>query len=330
MFCKQLACRRPAYRSHPRAVLRNRPLYPRRAAVEASINANDLTVTNLIPPVEVYFCDVDGTLLNSKHGIQPRNVSAVKKLIDETSILFIPATGRSREGTLNGFGELGDVLREMYPNGVPGVYLQGLCVYNMDGSMLHESTIPVEHCRRIVEVGDRLNVDLIAYGGEGDTIFTSIRTPETDKVADYREPLPIAKGSWDAVIDSEPIHKFIYMAPEERILEIRPDVEAELSSDCEITRASEGMLEVLPQGASKGRGVRKLLRQLNISPEAALACGDGENDVEMLQICKHSVAMANAVDAAKKAAKYITATNDEDGVADVIERLILHTASQRV
>lgn len=334
-YCGSLVLRRPksfplVRHTHPRTILRANPFSSKRANIRASVGLNDVANITLDPPVEVYFCDVDGTLLNSKHDIVPRNVDAIKKLMKDTSILFIPATGRSREGALNGFGELGDILRKLYPSGVPGVYLQGLCVFNLDGSMLYESTIDPDLSRRVVDLAKRLRLDLIAYGGKGDTIFCAERNAETDKVADYHEPMPVAKGSWDKIITTETIHKFIYMAPEDRILAARPSIERELLGDSEITRACEGMLEVLPRGASKGKGVQKLLRQLDISPDAALACGDGENDVEMLELCKHSVAMENAVDVAKKVAKYRTTTNNDGGVADVIEKFILRTAVRKL
>ena len=51
---------------------------------------------------------------------------------------------------------------------------------------------------------------------------------------------------------------------------------------------------MLPQGASKGDGLRRLLERLGVEPGAVLACGDGENDVEMLRLAGTSVAMGNA------------------------------------
>lgn len=82
-------------------------------------------------------------------------------------------------------------------------------------------------------------------------------------------------------------------------------------------------LQVLPLGASKGAGVAWLLDRLGVDPSAVLALGDGENDVEMLQLAGLGVAMGNAGPPALAAADAITATNNEDGVARAIEQFVL-------
>jgi 3-deoxy-D-manno-octulosonate 8-phosphate phosphatase KdsC-like HAD superfamily phosphatase len=81
--------------------------------------------------------------------------------------------------------------------------------------------------------------------------------------------------------------------------------------------------QVLPLGASKGEGVSWLLQHLRMSPSGMLALGDGENDIEMLQMAAVSAAMGNAGAKVKAAADYVMATNDEDGVAQAIQQFVL-------
>lgn len=82
-------------------------------------------------------------------------------------------------------------------------------------------------------------------------------------------------------------------------------------------------MQVLPLGASKGAGVEWLLEHLGVSPRHVMALGDGENDLEMLQLAEVGVAMGNAGFKVKAAASAVVATNDEGGVADAIERFVL-------
>jgi hydroxymethylpyrimidine pyrophosphatase-like HAD family hydrolase len=82
-------------------------------------------------------------------------------------------------------------------------------------------------------------------------------------------------------------------------------------------------LQVLPLGASKGEGVSWLLNHLGMSPTGLLAMGDGENDIEMLQLAAVSAAMNNAGPKVKAAADYVMGSNDEDGVAQAIQRFVL-------
>lgn len=73
-----------------------------------------------------------------------------------------------------------------------------------------------------------------------------------------------------------------------------------------------------------------LLDHLSIAPETVMALGDGENDVEMLQLVGFGIAMGNAGPAAKFAAKFVTGGNDEDGVAQAIERFVLQPRGIRL
>jgi Cof subfamily protein (haloacid dehalogenase superfamily) len=274
--------------------------------------------------------DMDGTILGSQNQIHPRNVEAVIRLLESTDIRFVPATGKSRSGAVRSMASLGEYLQDAHPGGVPGVYLQGLCVYGADGDLIHERTLLPDVARRVVALSKLLEISLIAYGINGDTILCEVEDEETAKLESYHEPAPVAVGNWDSVIGSVSIHKFIFMAPEERILSIRPQVERALNAVSKITRATPGMLEVLPLGASKGDGVSRLLKSLQIAPETVLAVGDGENDVEMFGICGMSVAMANSVESATAAAKYLTSSNDDAGVAAAIEHFVFRTANGTV
>ena len=94
-------------------------------------------------------------------------------------------------------------------------------------------------------------------------------------------------------------------------------------SKCSLTSALPGMLEVLPVGASKGEAVARLLRDLGIRPEEVVALGDGENDVELLELAGVGVAMGNASPAAVRAAQHQVAANDADGWAEAVDRFVL-------
>ena len=83
-------------------------------------------------------------------------------------------------------------------------------------------------------------------------------------------------------------------------------------------------LEINALGATKGIALMWLAGYLGIAPEATMAFGDGENDLSMLEAAGVGIAMGNGLDIAKNAADQITLTNDEDGAADAIERLIFN------
>jgi Cof subfamily protein (haloacid dehalogenase superfamily) len=83
---------------------------------------------------------------------------------------------------------------------------------------------------------------------------------------------------------------------------------------------NNGLIEIVPLGISKATGVEELARPLGITAEGVVSFGDMPNDVPMLQWAGLGVAMGNAHPEAVAAADEVTATNDEDGVARVLER----------
>ena len=83
-------------------------------------------------------------------------------------------------------------------------------------------------------------------------------------------------------------------------------------------------IEINAAGVNKGTALVALGEMLGIPRESIMACGDGDNDVHLLREVGFGVAMANAQPQVKKAADYITASNDEDGVARAIEKFALH------
>ena len=81
----------------------------------------------------------------------------------------------------------------------------------------------------------------------------------------------------------------------------------------------EGLLEVGPPGVNKAEGVARVAEQLEVQREDVLCFGDMPNDSEMLSWAGIGVAMGNARPEVKAVADYVTATNNDCGVADVLE-----------
>ena len=90
-----------------------------------------------------------------------------------------------------------------------------------------------------------------------------------------------------------------------------------------VYRSAGFFLECVPLGIDKARSIERLISTLNISREEIIACGDGYNDQSMIRFAGLGVAMANASREVQDTADYITYSNEEDGVAHVIEKFIL-------
>ena len=96
-----------------------------------------------------------------------------------------------------------------------------------------------------------------------------------------------------------------------------------LDGTLDVFRSEPYFLEVVPCGIDKANTLGALLSHLDITREEVIAIGDGVCDVNMLQIAGLGIAMGHSQDSVKVCADYVTASNEEDGVAQAVEKMIL-------
>ena len=81
-------------------------------------------------------------------------------------------------------------------------------------------------------------------------------------------------------------------------------------------------LEIIPSVINKGQGIRDICGVLGLEPAQVIAFGDAQNDIPMLRVAGMGVAMGNAAEAVKAAADLVTCSNNEDGIAAALEKLL--------
>lgn len=107
--------------------------------------------------------------------------------------------------------------------------------------------------------------------------------------------------------------------------EILRKIHAELPNkeQLEISNSSPYNIEVNPKGVNKANALERVCEELDLSMDEVMAVGDSLNDLKMIERAGIGVAMGNAQEVVKKAADYVTETNDLDGVAQAIEHFVL-------
>ena len=116
------------------------------------------------------------------------------------------------------------------------------------------------------------------------------------------------------------VHKILVMGSAEEIQTVEPVLKQALPH-LSIHRSNDEYLEIMNSAATKAKAIQFMEQHLGISAEQVIAFGDNFNDLDMLQYAGLSIAMGNAPDAIKQAAKEVTATNNEDGIALVLNRV---------
>lgn len=256
--------------------------------------------------------DIDGTLLTSNHELTPRTEKALRAALDR-GVHIVFATGKTRAATRELTDHLGLKM--------PGVYVQGLVIYDENDSVVHQQLLDETILREVLDFAQPTDYELMAYSGM--TIFAKRDGPYTQRMVRYHEPLPTVLDSMHELLGATPVNKVQFFDTAARIAEVKKHIEPMIHERAVMTMPTYEILEVLPLGASKGAGLKHLLDIMHIDPANVMALGDGENDIEMLELAGFGVAMGNAMPKLKAAADYVTASNDEEGVALAIEKFVL-------
>lgn len=226
--------------------------------------------------IKLIATDVDGTLLNHKQELTERTARAFQTAAS-LGIKVVVATGKAK-------GPWAEILPQMGPP-VAGVFTQGLIIMDAAGKVLYSRDLERDHALEGLALARSMGLTFAAYSN--DRVFSNVIDEHTDRLVWYGEPVPeLAENLEDIMGTTVPIQKYILLAPVDIMQEQRPAIESALGDRVHITTALPGMLEILPQGASKGDGLRRLLDMLDpkIDPKNVMAMGDGENDVEMAQM----------------------------------------------
>jgi Cof subfamily protein (haloacid dehalogenase superfamily) len=266
-----------------------------------------------IKPIKLIAVDVDGTLLNSQHELTERTIQALRRAAAQ-GVQVVVATGRPRFTVLGVLSRLGLA--------APGVFLQGLALYDADGTLRYEQVMDHEVARQVIEFAEAGGYSLIVYNSNNALVRTRTRHMEAMVVA-YDDLFIETGESLRNLPGKVPISKVIFVDGPDRIETIRAKLSPRLNGSAKLVRSQPTLLEALPINASKGAGLERLLSELRVPLDEVLAIGDAENDIEMLQLVGVGVAMGNAPQAVKDAAAFVTADNDSDGVAEAVERFVL-------
>lgn len=271
------------------------------------------------PEIKVIVSDVDGTLLDSEHKLTEKTVDALKSAIAQ-GVKVILATGKTRHSARDIYKRIGVE--------TPGVFVQGLALNYPGGKETHLGTLDVDLLRRTITFAEDRGYQVIAYSGS--RILARRQTPETIILTEsYDEPLPEIVGPLQNILDTTPISKVMFCGGDaKRITHLRWQLGHMIGGAARMTQALAEALEMLPHGASKASALKVLFQEMDINPKHALAIGDGENDIEMLQMVGWGVAMGQGNPKLKAVAKAVVGSNDADGVAEAVIKYVLKAAEK--
>jgi len=257
--------------------------------------------------------DVDGTLLTGAHELTPR-VGAAVRAARARGLHVALATGKL-------LGSVAGLVDALALDG-PQITCNGAAILPAAGGR-PLAFWPLEDAAlaRALSALRQADPALGIAWYTPDAIYTDAPEGPLDAIlAAYHEPPLIHVRALDGELPT-PAKLLVTGAPE-RLAALRARVTPQLEGAAQVVTTTPDFLEFFSHRASKGAALRDITRRLDLSREEVLAIGDGENDITLLAAAGGAVAMANAVPALRAHAAYQTASNDEDGVALVIEAVL--------
>ncbi|BEH91960.1 MAG: HAD family phosphatase [Turicibacter sp.] len=258
--------------------------------------------------------DLDGTLMSSKNEISPKTKEALLKA-QEQGVMIVLASGRPTYGMTKAAKEL---RLDQYPGYILS-YNGGRIIESHSNEMIYDKSLTPEICHELYDLAREMNVNIMAY--EDAAIVTADNDQYIQKEANINGmPINRVENFKDSVTFNSV--KCLCTADPEYLEKVEIKMKERLGERLSITRSLPFFLEFMPQNINKAYSLQKLLDHVGLDQSQLIACGDGYNDLSMIDFAGLGVAMGNAVSEVKKAANYITSTNDEDGIAHVIEKFI--------
>lgn len=269
---------------------------------------------------KILFVDLDGTLLNSEKLVSEGNRAAIQRLLDAGHYLVV-ATGRPVKSGFKVVKSLGLTMPGCYMIGYNGGVI--FDCYKEEVKM--EKTFPLEHARYLFDEAEKYGLYIQTYD-QDDKILTTRDGEELQYyVSANRKALnfEICENVCET-LGCNPYKVLLIDMKEKGIVKFWEEHKAWEKGRCESTFSTKQFLEYMPMGVSKGHAVKKMCEMLGVDIQNAYAAGDERNDISMIEVAGVGIAMKNASDEVKMVADYVTENdNDHDGIAEVIERLIL-------
>ncbi len=266
---------------------------------------------------KVLVLDLDGTLTNSQKEITPKTKKALMEMQEKGHIVVL-ASGRPTPGITPLAEEL-----ELAKNG--GYILSfngGQITSCKTGEVVYQKTLPAEVVPQLFDLAQKLDIGLLSY--ESDAIITGMHYDQYIEIEKNINHLPVKQMEDIVEYIDFPLNKCLGTADPEVAKKAEEEYAKMFGKTLCISRSEPFFIEITPMGIDKAASLDRLCQLIGHSPEDMIACGDGFNDVSMIEYAGLGVAMANAQDAVKEVADYVTDSNDEDGVAKVIYEFILN------
>lgn len=257
--------------------------------------------------------DLDGTLTNRKKEITPRTRDTLLRA-QARGLKVVLASGRPTYGIV----PLAEELQMRKYEGFILSYNGGQIIDWKTRKTMYENVLDPEVYPYLHECARRNGFVILSYKGEY-IISEDAGDPYVQHEAFLNKMPSVTVPDFLEVINF-PVPKCLIVGDPEPLAVLEGQMRRDLEGKMNVFRSEPFFLELVPNGIDKARSLAVLLEELGMEREEMIAVGDGFNDLSMIRFAGLGVAMANAQEVVRQAADHITLSNEEDGVAAVVDR----------
>lgn len=265
-------------------------------------------------PISLIAVDLDGTLLRNDHTISKYTCEVWQKLL-EKGIHVIPTTGRPFTA-----------LEKTVPIHLCEYLIctNGVHIYRKEDkkfSLIWDQSLNWQIAEEVFKIKERDFAHIHMHCYIGNKLYTRGATKELDEYT-QRTNIPVTMlAQWNEIAHST-ISKIMCVSEHEELTHLQSTIRNAVPT-VTATFSMLHYLEVFACEASKSHALLHVMKSLNLNAATALALGDSYNDVPMLEMCKHAYVMKNAPPSLSPQLPRTDYTNDEDGLARLLEKLLL-------
>ncbi|MGF1343788.1 HAD family hydrolase [Streptomyces flavovirens] len=265
-------------------------------------------------PYKLVATDLDGTLLRDDHTVSPRTREALAA-VTAAGAAHIVVTGRAVPWTKH-------ILDDLGYDGL-AVCGQGAQVYHAGEHRLLTSLTLDRRLAGVALAKIEAEVGPLALAASRDGLDGEVLVGPGYRVQEG--PLPALLVDDVAEMWTAPLNKIYIQHPELSDDALTEAARQAVGGLVDVVMAGPGVVEILPLGLSKATGLSLAARRLGLKAADTVAFGDMPNDIPMFGWARHGVAMANAHEELKAVADEVTASNEHDGIALLLENLLRTT-----
>lgn len=269
----------------------------------------------MLKDIRIIALDLDGTLTNEEKIITPRTYRVLME-VQRRGIRLCLASGRPPYG----MRPLANQLHLSEYDGLLLCYNGGHVELCNSGLVIFHKELPAEYIEELYSFQNE-NFTLMTY--YEDLIYTE-RPKDKYVLQSAKNNAMTSIGVENFVRDTpRPLNKCLLVGPPDLVPQQEILIKEQMKGKINVCHSTPYFIELLPLNIDKGSAIVNLIETFGMHADQMLSFGDSNNDISMLKVSGTGVAMGNAEESVKAVADYITVDNENDGVAEFIEKYLL-------